>query len=122
MRQLTVVVESLETLRGISYASESVSSANGPYKHVKAAISDSFGRPTLSLLRRSFMVHLDFLRRHYETILEWLLHVYSSAIVFSPEGSLVRKANLDKLLVTALFADAFEIGEALPNWTTHLKQ
>ncbi|KAK5202848.1 hypothetical protein LTR96_011230 [Exophiala xenobiotica] len=38
-----------------------------------------------------------FLLRHYETVSTWPLQTYSSAIVFSPEKSLVRRRNLDKI-------------------------
>ncbi|OQE21964.1 hypothetical protein PENSTE_c011G07970 [Penicillium steckii] len=40
---------------------------------------------------------LRFLRRHFDTIVTWPLQIYSSAIIFSPESSLVRKANIDKV-------------------------
>ncbi|KFX88056.1 hypothetical protein V490_07867 [Pseudogymnoascus sp. VKM F-3557] len=38
-----------------------------------------------------------FLLRHYLTIATWPLQIYSSAIVFSPQKSVVRINNLDKL-------------------------
>jgi WD40 repeat protein len=37
-----------------------------------------------------------FLLRHYPTIATWPLQIYSSAIVFSPETSVVRRNNLSK--------------------------
>ncbi|KFY02662.1 hypothetical protein O988_02002 [Pseudogymnoascus sp. VKM F-3808] len=39
-----------------------------------------------------------FLLRHYPTIATWPLQIYSSAIVFSPQTSVVRRNNLDKLM------------------------
>jgi hypothetical protein len=38
-----------------------------------------------------------FLLQHYPTIATWPLQIYSSAIVFSPQTSVVRRNNLDKL-------------------------
>ena len=38
-----------------------------------------------------------FLLRHYQTLVTWPLQIYSSAIVFSPETSVVRRDNLDKI-------------------------
>ncbi|KFZ19764.1 hypothetical protein V501_00497, partial [Pseudogymnoascus sp. VKM F-4519 (FW-2642)] len=38
-----------------------------------------------------------FLLRHYLTIVTWPLQIYASAIVFSPQTSVVRRNNLDKL-------------------------
>ncbi|CEJ62505.1 hypothetical protein PMG11_11002 [Penicillium brasilianum] len=38
-----------------------------------------------------------FLVRHYHTIANWPLQIYSSATVFSPERSIVKRENLDKL-------------------------
>lgn len=40
---------------------------------------------------------LQFLTRHYYTISQWPLQVYSSALVFSPESSLVRQLNITLL-------------------------
>lgn len=40
---------------------------------------------------------VDFLPRHYPVVSRWPLQVYISALVFSPEGSLVRRANIDRL-------------------------
>ncbi|EED14601.1 G-protein beta WD- 40 repeats containing protein, putative [Talaromyces stipitatus ATCC 10500] len=40
-----------------------------------------------------------FLLRHYHTLTHWPLQVYSSAIVFSPESSVVKRENLDKIPV-----------------------
>ncbi|KAM0139575.1 hypothetical protein ACHAO1_002947 [Botrytis cinerea] len=39
----------------------------------------------------------SFLSRCYRTINFWPLQIYSSAMVFSPETSIIRKINLDKL-------------------------
>ena len=47
-----------------------------------------------------------FLLRHYQTIATWPLQVYSSAIVLSPQTSMVRVANLGKI----------------PNWLRALPQ
>ena len=47
-----------------------------------------------------------FLLRHYQTIATWPLQVYSSAIVLSPERSMVRVTNLGKI----------------PNWLRALPQ
>ena len=38
-----------------------------------------------------------FVLRHYQTIAAWPLQTYSSATVFSPEASAVRRANLGKV-------------------------
>ena len=38
-----------------------------------------------------------FLLRHYQTIATWPLQIYSSAVVFSPQTSAVRRDNLDKI-------------------------
>src|SRR6266536_1699168 len=38
-----------------------------------------------------------FLLRHYSTLVTWPLQIYSSAIAFSPQTSLVRRNNVDKL-------------------------
>jgi WD40 repeat protein len=38
-----------------------------------------------------------FLLRYYQTIATWPLQIYSSAIIFSPQTSAVRKNNLDKI-------------------------
>lgn len=38
-----------------------------------------------------------FLLRHYTTIATWPLQIYSSAIVFSPQTSVVKTNNLEKL-------------------------
>ena len=38
-----------------------------------------------------------FLLRHYQTLATWPLQAYSSAIVFSPRTSVVRRDNLDKV-------------------------
>ncbi|KFY03079.1 hypothetical protein V490_00302 [Pseudogymnoascus sp. VKM F-3557] len=38
-----------------------------------------------------------FLLQHYPTIATWPLQIYSSAMVFSPQTSVVRRNNLDKL-------------------------
>jgi WD40 repeat protein len=40
---------------------------------------------------------LRFLMRHYHTLSHWPLQVYTSAIIFSPELSLVKRENLDKI-------------------------
>jgi WD40 repeat protein len=40
---------------------------------------------------------IRFLLRHYPTLATWPLQIYSSAIVFSPQTSEVRRNNLDKL-------------------------
>ncbi|KAH8797868.1 hypothetical protein F5884DRAFT_825522 [Xylogone sp. PMI_703] len=52
--------------------------------------------PSLSMLVRDAT---RFLLRHYSTIATWPLQIYSSAIVFSPQTSVVRRINLDKLPV-----------------------
>ena len=38
-----------------------------------------------------------FLLRHYHTITTWPLQIYSSAIIFSPQASVVRTKNLGKI-------------------------
>ncbi|KAJ5797857.1 uncharacterized protein N7503_007153 [Penicillium pulvis] len=38
-----------------------------------------------------------FLLRHYHTITNWPLQIYSSGIIFSPEKSIVRGANMEKI-------------------------
>ena len=38
-----------------------------------------------------------FLLRYYQTIATWPLQIYSSAIIFSPQTSAVRRDNLDKI-------------------------
>jgi WD40 repeat protein len=38
-----------------------------------------------------------FLLRHYRTLATWPLQTYSSAIIFSPQASVVRNNNLDKV-------------------------
>jgi WD40 repeat protein len=38
-----------------------------------------------------------FLLRHYQTLAVWPLQIYSSAIIFSPQSSVVRRGNLDKI-------------------------
>jgi len=40
---------------------------------------------------------IRFLRRHLNNITFWPLQIYSSAIIFSPESSIVRRANIDKI-------------------------
>ncbi|KAK7177665.1 Vegetative incompatibility protein HET-E-1-like protein 15 [Paraphaeosphaeria sporulosa] len=50
--------------------------------------------PSLSMLAQDAM---RFLLRHYQTISTWPLQIYSSAIVFSPQTSVVREANIDKI-------------------------
>ncbi|KFY93613.1 hypothetical protein V498_04319 [Pseudogymnoascus sp. VKM F-4517 (FW-2822)] len=49
--------------------------------------------PSLSVLVQDAT---RFLLRHYPTIATWPLQIYSSAIVFSPQTSVVRANNLDK--------------------------
>ncbi|KAJ5455936.1 uncharacterized protein N7458_004200 [Penicillium daleae] len=38
-----------------------------------------------------------FLLRHYHIITNWPLQIYSSAIIFSPDSSVVKRENLDKI-------------------------
>jgi WD40 repeat protein len=38
-----------------------------------------------------------FIPRHYHTMTHWPLQIYSSAIFFSPDSSIVRRENLDKV-------------------------
>ncbi|KAJ5755383.1 G-protein beta WD- 40 repeats containing protein [Penicillium manginii] len=38
-----------------------------------------------------------FIPRHYHTMTHWPLQIYSSAIFFSPDSSIVRRKNLDKV-------------------------
>ena len=38
-----------------------------------------------------------FLLQHYRTLATWPLQTYSSAIIFSPQASVVRKNNLNKV-------------------------
>ena len=38
-----------------------------------------------------------FLLRHHQVVATWPLQIYSSAIIFSPESSEVRRGNLDKI-------------------------
>ncbi|KAJ5380537.1 G-protein beta WD- 40 repeats containing protein [Penicillium cataractarum] len=38
-----------------------------------------------------------FLLRHYHTMANWPLQIYSSAIIFSPESSVMRRENKDKI-------------------------
>ncbi|KAI4271451.1 MAG: hypothetical protein L6R38_006871 [Xanthoria sp. 2 TBL-2021] len=38
-----------------------------------------------------------FLLRHYQTITTWPLQIYSSALIFSPQASVVRKNNRHKI-------------------------
>lgn len=40
-----------------------------------------------------------FLLRHYHTLTHWPLQMYSSAVIFSPELSVVKRINLDKIPV-----------------------
>ncbi|KAF7921874.1 uncharacterized protein EAE97_011165 [Botrytis byssoidea] len=40
---------------------------------------------------------IHFLSQHFWTINNWPLQIYNSAIAFSPETSIIRKINLDKL-------------------------
>ncbi|KAJ0413981.1 quinon protein alcohol dehydrogenase-like superfamily [Aspergillus carlsbadensis] len=40
---------------------------------------------------------MRFLLRHYHTFSRWPLQIYSSALIFSPESSVVRGANLHKV-------------------------
>ncbi|KAJ6015115.1 hypothetical protein N7540_009706 [Penicillium herquei] len=47
--------------------------------------------PTLLQDARSFLL------RHYHTINHWPLQIYSSAIIFSPESSVTKKRNLQKI-------------------------
>ncbi|CAI7600497.1 unnamed protein product [Penicillium discolor] len=42
---------------------------------------------------------MRFLLRHYHTLSHWPLQIYSSAIVFSPESSVVKRENLPKIPV-----------------------
>ncbi|KAJ5668368.1 uncharacterized protein N7477_006938 [Penicillium maclennaniae] len=42
---------------------------------------------------------MRFLLRHYHTLSHWPLQIYSSAIIFSPESSLVKGGNLHKIPV-----------------------
>ncbi|GFF65994.1 vegetative incompatibility protein HET-E-1 [Aspergillus lentulus] len=42
---------------------------------------------------------LRFLLRHYHTLSHWPLQIYSSAIIFSPESSVVKKENFHKVPV-----------------------
>ncbi|CRG89233.1 WD-40 repeat-containing protein [Talaromyces islandicus] len=40
---------------------------------------------------------IRFLLRHYNTLSHWPLQIYSSAVIFSPESSVVKGENLDKV-------------------------
>ncbi|KAB8070013.1 WD40-repeat-containing domain protein [Aspergillus leporis] len=42
---------------------------------------------------------MRFLLRHYHTLSHWPLQIYSSAIIFSPESSVVKRENLHKIPV-----------------------
>ncbi|KAK2470174.1 hypothetical protein H9L39_18322 [Fusarium oxysporum f. sp. albedinis] len=53
---------------------------------------------------------MRFLMRHYHTVSHWPLQIYSSALVFSPESSLVRGENLDKVPVWLERAPPMEEG------------
>ena len=39
---------------------------------------------------------MHFVLRHYQTLAIWLAQIYSSAIIFSPQASMVKRNNLDK--------------------------
>ncbi|KAL4947742.1 hypothetical protein BDW69DRAFT_107656 [Aspergillus filifer] len=49
--------------------------------------------PALALVQDA----MRFLMRHYHTISHWPLQIYSSAIIFSPESSIVKRENLRKI-------------------------
>ncbi|KAI9039276.1 uncharacterized protein KD926_009718 [Aspergillus affinis] len=40
---------------------------------------------------------MRFLMRHYHTLWHWPLQIYSSAIIFSPESSVVKRENMHKI-------------------------
>jgi WD40 repeat protein len=40
---------------------------------------------------------MRFVLRHYSTIAEWPLQIYSSALLFTPEASIIRRGNLGKV-------------------------
>ncbi|KAL4865206.1 hypothetical protein BDV12DRAFT_200398 [Aspergillus spectabilis] len=42
---------------------------------------------------------MRFLLRHYHTLSHWPLQIYSSAVIFSPESSVVKRENLHKIPV-----------------------
>ncbi|KAL6890082.1 WD40-repeat-containing domain protein [Trichoderma evansii] len=42
---------------------------------------------------------MRFLLRHYHTLAHWPLQIYSSAIIFSPESSVIKRENLHKIPV-----------------------
>ncbi|KUJ24617.1 putative G-protein beta WD 40 repeat-containing protein [Mollisia scopiformis] len=57
-------------------------------------IADLTKNPFLSIVVQDA---IRFLLRHYQTLATWPLQAYSSAIVFSPQTSIVRRRNLDKV-------------------------
>ncbi|KAJ5348532.1 G-protein beta WD- 40 repeats containing protein [Penicillium brevicompactum] len=57
-----------------------------------------------------------FLLRHYHTLDRWPLQIYSSAIVFSPETSVVKMENLDKIPVYLRKAPPMD-----RNWTSTIQ-
>ncbi|KAJ5097838.1 hypothetical protein N7532_004839 [Penicillium argentinense] len=54
-----------------------------------------------------------FLLRHYHTITHWPLQIYSSAITFSPESSVVKRENLERIPVYLRKAPLME-----DNWSS----
>ncbi|KAL8670544.1 MAG: hypothetical protein Q9168_004923 [Polycauliona sp. 1 TL-2023] len=73
----------LDKLPGALEASEVLSKA-----------ADSSKQPSVLLFIQDVT---RFLVRHYQTIATWPLQIYSSAIIFSPQVSVVRKNDLDKI-------------------------
>ncbi|KAH8587988.1 WD40-repeat-containing domain protein [Bisporella sp. PMI_857] len=60
---------------------------------ILADVADSKNFPLSMLVQDA----IRFLLRHYRTIATWPLQIYSSAIVFSPQTSIVKRNNLGKL-------------------------
>ncbi|KAJ5740649.1 G-protein beta WD- 40 repeats containing protein [Penicillium malachiteum] len=60
---------------------------------------DSFGHYDIETTRTSALVQdaSRFLQRHYRTVTHWPLQLYSSALIFSPESSIVKRRNMDKI-------------------------
>ncbi|KAJ5902363.1 G-protein beta WD- 40 repeats containing protein [Penicillium taxi] len=59
---------------------------------------------------------IRFLLRHYYTIHNWLLQIYSSALIFSPESSILKRKNLEKIPMHLRKAPMME-----NNWASLIK-
>lgn len=93
------LLEWLECLSWLGSLSKGIGSLRALGRLAKVDAFDHRGRlitdsPSFALLIEDAT---RFLLRHYQTLVKWPLQIYSSAVIFSPESSLIRRQNVDKI-------------------------